>query len=118
MLLRMQSIARRLLPLKNVWLLLILGFGVAFLMNIFGVEPVAKDIYLIPILIGLLWSLLLYSFVGLFQEIPASPLPEQSFLQRLKARIRRGMYWLLGIFTVAVSFSVVVVTVRLFGVWE
>ena len=118
MLLRMQKLAKALLPLKSVWLVLIFVFGAAFALNIFGIDPIAKDVYLIPILIGLLWSLLLYSFVGLFQEIPATASPKESFVQRFKARFRRGLYWLLGLFTVVVSISVVVVTIRLFGVWE
>ncbi|MEM7283201.1 MAG: hypothetical protein AAF438_16415 [Pseudomonadota bacterium] len=118
MLLLMQRFARRLRPLKNVFLILILLSFIAFAMNVLAVEPLGEDKFLIPILVGLLWSLFLYSFIGLFQEIPGPSKEKLGFFGRIKVKIKLGLYWLLGCVSILISIAVLVVSFRLISVWD
>lgn len=115
MLEKLQKVALIIRPLSVPALIGVPVFSVLFVMNIFEVQPVSNPDYLIPIVIGLLWSIFLYSFVGSFQEIPEPPQPNHKFFSRVKARFARVLYWLLALITVFTSVGVVVISVRLLG---
>ena len=114
----LQKIAVALRPLYIPALVGVVVFAVLFLMNIFELEPAADTALLIPILVGLLWSLFWYSFIGSFQEIPGKPQAGQRFFTRIKIRCIRAWYWLLALLTLATSVGVIVVSIRLLSVLE
>ncbi|SFB90337.1 hypothetical protein SAMN05660443_0837 [Marinospirillum celere] len=66
---------------------------------------------LIPGTLLLLWSLLAYSFLTLFRNLP----PAQSslgLLARIKNKLARGFYWLLACIFVFLSLGIFGITLR------
>ena len=60
-----------------------------------------------------MWSLLLFAFIQLFQTIPAPVLPKDRFVERLRSRIKLGLYQLLAVAVVAVGAMLVSMSVKL-----
>src|SRR5690606_377527 len=77
-----------------------LGLGVAGVgLSAYAlIEPSSPHSALLRLsLLLTLWSLMLFSFIRLFQEIPPPVLPKDRFLERLRARVKLGLYQLLAL---------------------
>ncbi|MCZ6560473.1 MAG: hypothetical protein O6931_06260 [Gammaproteobacteria bacterium] len=72
---------------------------------------------MIPSIVGFLWALSVYSFIGSFQHVPARANSQHSFLAKLMAALRRLRYWILALLALISSVAVLFVTYRLFAVW-
>lgn len=68
--------------------------------------------WLMPSLLLLLWSLLCYSFLTLFRDLPASPSGQAGLLLRLKSRLFRGAYWLLALIFLLLTLGILGMTLR------
>ena len=113
MLEKLQSIASFIAPARVFFGVSILAFALLFVANILSLEPLADHGYTIWFVIGFLWSLSLFSFIGHFQIIPPPVDSKLALLKRLKARAIRFGYWLLAILTLAVNVGVLFLTFRL-----
>ncbi len=116
----LETLAR--LAIKLHWskpLVIVIGacfFG-WFCLNIFGVLGTDSDAYLIPSVLGLLWSVLLFFLLTTFLDIPPKPQAEASFLIRLKTRIKRSFYYLLGLIFLLLTIAVSLYSFRMLGIW-
>jgi len=107
---------------KAAWLkpLFFITTAVAFI--VFGyvvlVEKGAdKDVYIIPSIVGMLWSLVCSLLLSVFPFVPSKPDKQQHFLERLKIRLTRGGYHIGALIFCVLSASVVWLTVRLLSIW-
>lgn len=66
----------------------------------------------LPGILLVFWALLLYSFLNLFQHLPAAAQPNQGFFERLKMRVHRSGYWLLLIVFVFLTLAILMMTLR------
>ena len=69
--------------------------------------------WLEPALVLVLWGMMLYSFLRLFQRIPPPVLPHDDFLTRLGNRMVLGLYTLLAFLVILVSAVLVWMSARL-----
>ena len=74
------------------------------------------DEWMVPAVVGMLWSLVLYSLSFLFLYIPPGPDPGSSWWSRLSARVHRAGYWLLAILFAALSLALLLLTWQLIRV--
>lgn len=81
-------------------------------------EGVNKDIYIIPCIVGVLWSLLCLLLLSVFPYVPPKPDKQEPFLRRLKIRFARGFYLIGALMFYLLSASAIWLTLRLINVWR
>ncbi len=75
------------------------------------------DIYLIPVLVLFIWSLLAFSFLSLFAHIPQHAEEKSSRLEKMITGLQRGFYYLFAIALILVTNALILTSVQLFGAW-
>ncbi|TQV72153.1 hypothetical protein FLL45_18200 [Aliikangiella marina] len=110
------------LSLKLGWtkgLAILFGSGFLALLgfSILNENTKESDVYIIPSIMGFIWSMLLYSIAQLFPNVPAIPDPSEKILKRLKVRIKRGFYHILSILFVMISIAAILLSIRMFLIW-
>jgi hypothetical protein len=92
-------------------------FGLMFIDAIAG-WVIGDDRLMIPGLLGMTWSLLLYIAIVSFPNVPAPAAATDSGWQRTKIRIRRFGYILLALGVVIIALATLRMTLSLWGVWS
>ena len=111
------------ISLKLYWLkpfvalfgLICVGVFVLSLLN-FGYFK--SEILLIPSLLGGLWSALYFILLIAFTSLPPKPGSEVKFFAKIKMRLLRGIYYLLGTTFIVLTLAVIVISFKLSGVWR
>lgn len=113
----LKKLASKIWPLRFV----AIGGGVVFVIAtagiIFSSNSREEDRYLIPSVVGLLWSLSTYAFIITFQSVPDKTSKAHGFWRRLKRSIHRIWFWLLAIVCAAATVAGVFLTFRLISIW-
>ena len=112
-----QRFANRLWPLRIV----AVGAGVLSLVLVVVIilfsTTQEDDRYLIPGVLGILWSLSTYAFISTFQSVPEKAKGSDGFLHRLKRNIHRSWYWIIAFIFTGTTVATVFLTFRLFSIW-
>ena len=103
---------------KPVALIIGLMFLSTLLLSIFGFSFFKDDIYLIPSLVGALWSGLLFSFINIFPSLPKKPNEGLAFFPRIKIHLTRFIFSLLAFAFLAFSLVLILLSFKLFGIWR
>jgi len=77
-----------------------------------------KDVYIIPSVLGVLWSLVCSLLLLVFPYVPPKPDKQLRFFKRLKVRCTRAGYHIGSLVFVLLTVSVVWLTLRLLNVWH
>ncbi len=102
---------------KRPALVLALLFLLAVLYIVLSSQSHAGDRYLIPCIIGLLWSLSAYAFIINFRSLPPPAEQGAAVLSRLKRRLQRIWYGLLALLFSTATIAVLIVSYRLLATW-
>ena len=101
--------------------LLIIGLGIGFLtifvLSLFENPWLEGDGWLIPALLGLCWSLTLYSFSQLFATVPARAADDANWRIKLSVVTRRGLLWVLALLMGCLSLALLVLSYELLRAW-
>lgn len=101
--------------------LFIVALGVTslgiFSVSLFQNSWLDGDVWLIPGLLSLCWSLTLYSVIALFQHIPEKVDKSESWRNRTSNSIRRGALWLTGVSLLLLSGALVILSYQLLRTW-
>ena len=108
---------------KMVWLKPFFFIATAASFIVFGyvvlIEQGAdKDIYLIPSIVGALWSLVCSILLSFFPHVPPKPDTQQRLFTRLKIRLARAGFHIGALMFCLLSASVVWLSIRLLLVWR
>ncbi|MBK1643235.1 hypothetical protein CKO25_00905 [Thiocapsa imhoffii] len=113
----MQRLATRMAPARHILIMLgavgILVVGATVL----AFEASTGNRILLPAVLILLWATLGVIFVDVFARIPAAPEPSWGRWKRLKRRISRSLYWLLGIAFIGTSLVAINVSLAIAREW-
>jgi hypothetical protein len=109
---RLHKFAQTLLPLRKLCVLLALAGVLAVVYSLLRNDSVAAPVLRIAIVLTL-WSLLLFAFIQLFQNIPAPVLPKDHFIDRLRSHLKLGLYQLLALAIAALGILLVMMSFKL-----
>ena len=84
---------------------------------VFTSKSMEDDIYFVPNLIGLIWSISTLSFLLTFHSVPEKADSSFSFFQRIGRSIKRGWYWFLGFAFIAISIAAIITSYRIISIW-
>ncbi len=111
------SLSRLLRWTKPVVLLLGIASFSLFIATLFQLAGIETDIYLMPSVLGVLWSLLFFFLLSTFPHVPPKPDKELSWFKRLKVRLQRGIYYLLGTLFIILTLAAIRITFSMLGIW-
>jgi len=108
---------------KIIWLkpLIFLTTVAAFIVFgyvVFFASGADKDVYIIPCIVSVLWSLVCWLLLSLFPYVPPKADKQQRFLIRIKTGLVRGAYHIGSLIFVFLSALVLLLTFRLLNVWR
>ncbi|WP_114418290.1 hypothetical protein [Marinospirillum perlucidum] len=104
----LQKLAKRLGWMRPVSLLLALA---GLLLTVASLISQPLSSWLLSSCLLLLWSLLTYSFLTLFQNLPRVS-PEAGFIKRLKTRLLIGFYGLLALVVFGLALTLIGFSLR------
>ena len=89
-----------------------------FSLSMFNNPWIDGNVWLIPSLLLLCWSLALFTLLSLFQRIPDKVDKTSPWRKRLSNSFRRGAYGLAGAAFVALSSALLMLTYQLLRAWS
>jgi len=84
---------------------------------IFGSNSKEGDFFAIPSVVGLVWSMTTYSFLVCFRTVPEKSDQSWSFIKRMKRRILRVGYWIMGVLFIVSTIGAIFVSFRMINIW-
>jgi hypothetical protein len=112
-----RNIAKTIEPLKPLAVAVGLLCLIVAIVTVLTSETPEGDRYLIPAVVGLLWSLSSYVFIGYFASVPEKTRASQGLLQRMKGRLHRGWYWFVALAFTATTLAAAFMSYRLVSIW-
>ncbi len=109
--------ANRLSPLKLPAMMASLCLLAVAIAIVLGVGAPAGEPFLIPSIVGFVWSLSIYAAIVTFQVIPRGVREGDGFVKRIKIRLHRLWYWIIGWVLIGTTAVSVVLVFRLARVW-
>ncbi len=110
------------IAIKLVWALPLVRFLLVaslclFFLAVFELTGIESKVYLIPSVLGLLWSVLLLCLLITFPEIPKKLSKESKFIAKTKNRIKLGIYYFLALLFIILSIVITILSFRIIQVW-
>jgi hypothetical protein len=107
---------------KLQWLRpVVMLFGLIFLglfcSSLFDIGHFIEEVYLIPSLAGLVWSVLFFILLNAFENIPIEPDRKFAFFSKIKYWFVRLGYKILSVIFLLMSVAGLILSFRLFSVW-
>lgn len=107
------TIASHLYKLRPLMMVATIVCCVLFVFNVLRITPLENPDLLMPILVGIMWSVLLFSFSGAFRQIPTLKDQKAGRWQRFKLRLKRFFYGVLALATLLTTITVLYLSIRL-----
>ena len=111
-------LSRKIVWLKPLFFLTIIAAIIAFAYVVLIENGAGKEVYIIPSVVGVLWSLVCLLLLSAFPHVPPKPEMQQRLYKRLKIRLVRGCYYIGSLIFVVLSVSALLLTFRLLNVWR
>jgi hypothetical protein len=114
----LSSISAKLYCLKPfVALFGLICLGV-FILSLLNLGYLKSEVLLIPSLLGGLWSALYFILLSAFIAVPPKPESEVKFFTKIKMRLLRGIYYLLGTTFIVLTLAIIMISFKLSSVWR
>lgn len=110
--------ARRLWQFRLLLLLLAIIGLIGFGLSLFDAPVLNGAQVMLPSLVLLFWAMTGLSFGALFSEIPDYPPAEAGFRLRWALKIKRFVYWVIGLLMIGLVLSLVVLSYQLIRAWS
>lgn len=111
------AFSKKLVRLKPLFFAATVAATVAFGYVMLFAENAGQDVYLIPSIVVVLWSLVCSLLLSIFPYVPPMPAKQQPLRARLKIRLARSGYHLVSWLFCALSVSAAWITIKLLSVW-
>lgn len=113
----LNRLARRLLPLRMLFLGLAVFAFLILIVSLFAEEGGQQGLYAMPALTLFLWALSVFVFVLNFAVIPQRHQGKSGMIRRSLQHLQRAWYWLVGLFFLSTTLLLLTVTTRLAIIW-
>lgn len=114
----LSAFSKKVVRLKPLFFITTAAAFIVFGYVVFIEEGSAKDVYLIPSVVALLWSLVCALLLSVFPYVPPKPDTQQRFFKGLKIRVARAVFHLGSWMFCVLSAALVWFTIRLLNVWR
>ena len=104
--------------MKPLIILLGLGFFALSCATVLGVQGIDSDVYLVPSVLAVIWSMLVLFMISTFPHVPPKPDKDIRLLMRFRIRLKRGIYYLLGLVFLVITLALLMLSFKLFGIWR
>lgn len=98
-----------------------IGVGIFCLVSaiyiVFTSRTTEGDFYLVPSILGFLWSISTLSLLMTFHSVPEKADASFSFFRKVTRSLKRGWFWILSLAFFATSTGVIVTTYRIVSIW-
>ena len=84
---------------------------------IFGSKSQEGNYFAIPSFVGMVWSLNTYSFLVYFRTVPVKSDQSWNFIRRMKRRILRAGYLIMGVLFIVTTIGAIFVSSRMIRIW-
>ncbi len=112
-----EKYADKLLPFKPFILLIILLSFISVITIVVTSDSHQEDVFLIPSILLLIWSLVFFNLINLFANAPRKPTKNDAFFLKIKIRLKRAWYHFLSLIFILISITAIFFTMKLLGVW-
>lgn len=113
----LNRVARRLLPLRTLFLGLAVFAFLMLIVSLFAEEGGQQGLYAMPALTLFLWALSVFVFILNFAVIPQRQEGKVGMIRRGLQHLQRAWYWLVGLFFLSTTLMLLYVTARLAMLW-
>lgn len=113
---KLVTLAQFLNRIRPAFVILGLGFFVLFIISVSGVSNFTDDQTLTFSLLGILWSCLVLTLIGLFKNLPPKIETTNSLWQRIKIKCIRAIFMINGILFIFLSIVTALMTFKLAGI--
>lgn len=113
----LQQIARTLQILRLPALVVGLVGLALIIAIIFFLDPNQGDQWTIPCLVGLMWGMSTYAFIVTFRKVPDKPDPAMTPFKKLKQKVVRAWYGLIGWVFLVATLAILLISVRMALIW-
>lgn len=115
---RLGAFSKKIAWLKPLFFITTGAGLLVFIYVVFIAKGSTRDVWIIPSMVAVLWSLVCSLLLSIFPFVPPKPDEQQRLSQRLKIRLIRGGYHIGSWIFCALTASLVWLTVRLLSVWS
>ena len=115
---RLSAFSKKVVWLKPLFFIATVAAIIVFGYVVLIEEGADKDVFIIPSIVVVLWSLVCSLAISIFPYVPSKPDKQERVLRRLKIRLARGGYHLGFWIFCLLSGAVVWLTIRMLGVWR
>lgn len=109
--------SKKIIWLKPLFVITTVAAIVVFSYVIFFAPGTDKDVYIIPCIVSVLWSLVCWIALSLFPHVPPVVDKQQHLSIRLKVGMVRCAYHVVSFVFVFLSAFLLLITLRLLSVW-
>ena len=113
----LNRVARRLLPLRTLFLGLAVFAFLILIVSLFAEEGGQQGLYAMPALTLFLWALSVFVFILNFAVIPQRQEGKVGMIRRGLQHLQRAWYWLVGLFFLSTTLMLLYITARLAMLW-
>jgi hypothetical protein len=110
--------AKKIIWLKPLFFLTTVIAFIVFGYVVFFASGADKDVYIIPCIVSVLWSLVCWLLLSLFPYVPPMAEKQQRFFIRLKTGLARSAYHIGSLIFIFLSALVLLLTYKLLNVWR
>lgn len=114
----LSAFAKKVVWLKPLFFIITATSVIVFGYVLFLGNGADKDVYIIPSIVGVLWSFVCLLLLSVFPHVPPKPGKHQCLFKRLQIRLVRGCYHIGLLVFCVLSASTVWLTIRLINVWR
>ena len=114
----LSAFSRKVVWLKPLFFCTTIAAIILFAYLVLSGNSADTEVYIIPSIVGLLWSLVCLILLFAFPHVPPQPESQQRFYSRLKTRLARGCYYIFALLFIVLSTSAVLLTFKLLNVWR
>ena len=112
------KLSKKVIWARPIAYLMVVGFIALFGYSVIFRNAGDTDVYLIPSVLGLIWSLLLVAITLIFPNVPSKVNSNDKFFKRIKVGLQRGVYYLIGLLFLILTIAIIVLSIKTFGIWR
>ena len=115
---RLSVYARKAAGFKPLFFIAAAAASIVFGYVVLSPGGADKDVFIIPSMVVVLWSLVCVLLLSFFPHVPPKPDKQLRLSQRFKIRLARGFYHIGAWLFCLLSVSVVWLTIKMLNVWR